>query len=126
MEDNLCMEQFTFDTLPLSERQLNDILLITKMLRIDPERGLILKMPNYDDPEEIRIRWIDGGYFMGLSFPMDEIGWSHPLVLAAEGLEYEDVEMLVTEICVNQTDTMEIELIMTDYRNVTSEVYGKE
>ena len=52
--------------------------------------------------------------------------WTHPLLLGAAGLEYKDVEMLVTEICVNQTETEKIELVMNEFRDMTSQVYGKD
>ena len=125
MEEPLYMEQFTVNTLPMNDRQLEGILMITRILKTDHEHGLILLMPNNDDPQEIRIRWIDDGYFVGLCFPMDDFGWSHPLLLAAEGLKYEDVEMLVTEICVNRTGTEHIELVMNEFRDVTARVYGE-
>ena len=57
---------------------------------------------------------------------MDDFGWSHPLLLGAEGLKYEDVEMLVTEICVNQTETDQIELIMKGFHDMTEQVYGED
>ena len=126
MEDNLYMEQFTLNTLPMDERQLEAILTITRLLKIDSDHGLILLMPNNHDPREIRIRWIDDGYFVGFIYPMEEFGWSHPLLLGAVGLEYKDVEMLVTEICVNQTETEKIELVMNEFRDMTSQVYGED
>ncbi len=126
MDNVLWIEEFTVNTLPMNDRQLDAFLMMTNALQHDPEHCLVLKMPNNEDPEEIRICWNNGGYYVWLSFPMDEIGWPHPLVLAAEGLEYDDVEMLVTEICVNQTGTENIELIMNDFRDVTSEVDGKD
>ena len=126
MEDNLYMEQFTLNTLPMDERQLEAILTITRLLKIDSDHGLILLMPNNHDPREIRIRWIDDGYFVGVNYPMEEFGWSHPLLLGAVGLEYKDVEMLVTEICVNQTETEKIELVMNEFRDMTSQVYGED
>lgn len=123
MEENLYMEQFTMNSLPMNDRQLESILMITRLLKIDHDHGLILNMPNNEDSQEIRIRWIDNGYFVGLAFPMDDFGWTHPLLLAAEGLAYEDVEMLITEICVKQTSTENFELVMNDFRDVTGQVY---
>ena len=125
MEDNLYMEQFTLNTLPMDERQLEAILTITRLLKTDPDHGLILLMPNNHDPREIRIRWIDDGYFVGFNYPMEEFGWKHPLLLGAVGLEYKDVEMLVTEICVNQTETEKIDLVMNEFRDYTTQVYGE-
>ena len=124
MDNALYTVQFTLKTLPMSDRQLEGFLRVTQALQTDPEHELVLQIPNNDDPQEIQIRWNDNGYFVGFSFPMDDFGWSHPLVLAAEGLEYEDVEMLVREICVNQTDTESIELFMHEFRDVTGQVYG--
>lgn len=126
MDDNLYMEQFTLNTLPMDDRQLEAILTITRLLKNDPDHGLILLMPNNHDPREIRIRWLDDGYFVGFNYPMEEFGWSHPLLLGAVGLEYKDVEMLVTEICVNQTETENIELVMNEFRDMTSQVYGED
>ena len=85
-----------------------------------------MSMPNNDDPQEIRIQWIDDGYFVGLTFPMNDFGWTHPLLLAAEGLPYEDVEMMIKEICMKQMETGDIELINKRFRDVTGEVYGDE
>ena len=126
MEDKLNTLQFTLNTLPMNDRQLEGFLKVTQALQTDPEHELILQMPNNDDPQKIWIRWNDNGYFVGFSFPMDDFGWSHPLVLGAEGLEYEDVEMLITEICVNQTETEKIDLVMHEFRDVTGQVYGDE
>ena len=126
MEESLYMEQFTLNSLPMNDRQLETILTITRLLKIDPDHGLILLMPNNDDPQEIRIRWIDDGYFVGMCYPMEEFGWSHPLLLGGEGLRYEDVEMLVTEICVNQTGTENIEIVMNDFRDMTAQVFEEK
>ena len=57
---------------------------------------------------------------------MEEFGWSHPCLLGAVGLEYKDVEMLVTEICVNQTETEKIDLVMNEFRDYTAQVYGDD
>ena len=126
MEDKNYTLEFTLNSLPMSDEQLDGFLMLARALADDPEHRLILLMPGNADPQEIHIQWNDDGYCVGFSFPMDEYGWSHPLMLAAEGLKYEDVVMLMTEICVNQTDTDSIELVMSSFRDVTEQVYGED
>ena len=63
---------------------------------------------------------------MELIFPMDDFGWEHPLVLAADGIDFEGVKRILTEILMNQKDTEDIDLVLYSFRDVTTEVYGED
>ena len=63
---------------------------------------------------------------MELAFPMDDFGWSHPLVLGREGLTYENVKASLTGILLERKDTDQIEEVMNNFRDITETVYGTE
>ena len=96
------------------------------LLQIDSKRNLKVLLPNSDDPEEINVSYADGKYSMRLSFPMDDFGWKHPLILGKDGMNYNEVKEILTEICVNQTSTMEIPAIENSFRDITAEVFENE
>ena len=63
---------------------------------------------------------------MELAFPMDDFGWSHPLVLRREDLTYENVRTILTGILLEKKDTDQIPEVMNGFRDITDAVYGTE
>ena len=118
--------RFVYDELPINQRNLGDLLLIIRMLAIDRERILQIDLPGCDDPEEIRIAALKDGYYLGLSFLMEDFGWSHPLLLAAEDLSVEDVLDVVSKVCGEGMSTGDITVVMERLKDVTSKVYKND
>lgn len=119
-----CPVTLTFDSLPAEKHAFADMCTFTELCQLDSSRILKVLLPNYDDPQEIRVEYKAGTYCVELSFPMDEFGWSHPLVLAADGMDYRSVKQILTEICMNQTSTEHIPAVIENFRDITSQVYS--
>ena len=118
--------RFVYDDLPLNQRDLEDLLLIVRMLAVDRERILQIDLSGCDDPEEIRIASLENGYYLGLSFPMEDFGWTHPLLLAAEDLSVEDVLDVVSKVCGEEMSTGDIPAVTEKLKDVTANVFGKD
>ena len=118
--------RFVYESLPLNQRNLEDLLTIVQLLGIDRERVLQITFPGYDDPAEIRVAALQNGYYLGLSFPMEEFDWDHPLVLAAENLSREQVEEVLRGICGERKSTEEIPIVMEELKDVTNLIYGSD
>ena len=121
-----CPATVTFDILPADKQAFDDMCIFIQIPEFPIPRDLILQMPNHDDPQEIKVSFKDGTYSMELCFPMDGFGWNHPMVLASEGLEYKDVKAILTEICLNQTETGDIPLIVERFKDVTAIVFPED
>ena len=118
--------RFVYDELPLNQRDLEELLLIIQLLSIDRLRILQIVFPGYDDPEEIRIAALKEGYYLGLSYPMDDYGCEHPLLLADENLPIEEVNEVIQGICAEGKSTGDIPVVMEKLKDVTAMVYGKD
>ena len=118
--------RFVYDELPLNQRDLEELLLIIQLLSIDRLRILQIVFPSYDDPEEIRIAAHKEGYYLGLSYPMDDYGCEPPLLLAAENLPIEEVNEVIQGICAEGKSTGDIPVVMEKLKDVTAMVYGKD
>ena len=118
--------RFVYDDLPLNQRDLEDLLLIVRMLAFDKERILQIDLPGCDDPEEIRIAALENGYYLGLSFSMEDFGWTHPLLLAGEYLSVEDVLDVVSKVCGEGMSTGDIPVVMKKLKDVTTMVFGED
>ncbi len=119
-----CPVTVTFDSLPADKDAFADICTFTELCQLDSSRILKVLLPNYDDPQEIRVEYKAESYSIELSFPMDEFGWTHQLVLAADGMEYKDVKQILTEICMNQISTEGIPAVIENFRDITSQLYS--
>ena len=121
-----CPVTEVFDSLPAEKQRFDDMCIFIQIPEYPTPRNLKLQLPNHDDPQEINVSYSNGDYRMELIFPMDDFGWQHPLVLAAEGMSFDDVKQVLTEILIYQTETGDIELITERFRDVTTEVYGED
>ena len=121
-----CPATVVFESLPADKNTFDDICIFIQIPEYPTPRTLKLKLPNHDDPQEINVTYSNGGYRMELIFPMDDFGWEHPLVLAADGIDFEGVKRILTEILMNQKDTEDIDLVSYSFRDVTTEVYGED
>ena len=121
-----CPVTVTYKTLPADEREFRDMCTFVELFQLDAKRSLKVELPNWDHPQEFSVSYRDGNYRMRLTFPMEEFGWSHPMVLGADGMTFEHVKTIMTEICLYQSDTKNIPLIVESFKDITSEVYGEE
>ena len=110
--------EFTISALPASDRQVESLLTIAQILKTDTSYILVIGLPNHDDPQELSVSYYDDGYYMELSFPMDDFGWSHPLVLARSEMSYEEVESVITGVLLNGLSTEEI-ITLRRFENTT-------
>ena len=113
----------TVSTLPMEKSSFSDMSIFIQIPEYPVPRNLKILMPNHDDPQEIEVAFNDGSYSMELSFPMDDFGWAHPLVLGADDLSVEQVLMILTEICRKQTSTEGIPIISERFTDVTETVF---
>jgi len=118
--------RFQYSEVPLTQRNLEDLQTLIRILRIDRNRVLQVVFPGYDDPEEIRIAAQENGYYLGMGFPMDDFGWPHPLILAAEDLSVEEVEQVIQAICGEGKSTEEIPVVMEKLKDITKQVFGEK
>ena len=73
-----------------------------------------------------RIGATSEGYFLALSYPMDDFGWSHPLILAEGDLPYEDVEQVIRGVCEEGKSTGDIPVVMEKLKDCTGEAFGED
>ncbi len=119
-------QRYTIHNLPAWEEQIEGLLTIAQLIKVQPEYAVELVMTNHDDPQEIHFAWQGDGYNVVLTFPMDDFGWTHPLLLACEGLPYEELSEILRGICLEGKDTDSIPVIMNHFRDITSTVYEKD
>ncbi len=118
-----CPVIMVIKSLPAPQRQVADIRTFIELCQLDSKRGLKVELPNHDDPQEIWIDYRESGYYLELTFPMNDFGWSHPLVLAGDGLEYEDIESVLNGILLERKSTEEIPVVMESLKDVTESVF---
>ena len=116
--------RFVYDELSLTERNLEDLLMILSLLAIDRERVLQIEFPGYNNPGEIRIAALNEGYYLGFSILPEDSDQTHPMILAAENLTREDVEEVLNGICGEGKNTEDIPIVTEKLKNVTAEVYS--
>ena len=116
--------RFTYHALPVEERQVEQLLFIIQLVKVDPEYALELFLPTHDDPKGILIAWQGEVYKAVLAFPMEDFGWPNPLLLCGEGLAFEDVREIIRGILLDGRDTESIPIIMDRFRDVTSKAFG--
>ncbi len=118
--------RFSYDELPLSGRDLEDLLLIVRMLAIDRERALQIVLNTYVDVDEIRVAAMKEGYYLGLSLPLDDLGVDHPLILASECLTVDEVESVLRDICGKGEFIETIPVVQEKLKDVTSQIFGED
>ena len=109
----------TINSLPANERQAGVLRQLTQRFKEEPEHAVKLMLPSHDDPREMYFAWQGDGYFMALAFPMEDFGWSHPLVLAADALAYDELENVLDGVLLEGKSTDEIPVVMEKMRNIT-------
>ncbi len=114
-----------FRSLPAPQQQVKDLRIFVELCELDPKRGLKVELQNNNDPQEIWVEYRDNGYYLELSFPMDDFGWSHPLILASDGLGYKDIESVLNGILLDGKSTEEIPFVMESLKDVTKTVFGE-
>ena len=117
-------QRYTIYNLPAEDRQIDALLLIAQLIRMEPEHAIQLEMSNNNDPREIHFAWQGEGYKVILTYPMEDYNWPNPLLLCGEDLAYEDVEEILRGICLEEKESDSIPVIMNHFRNVTSEAFG--
>ena len=121
------IDRFQYSELPLAKRDLETLLTIVRaLLPLDKDRLLQVVFPGHDDPQEFRIGATSEGYFLALSYPMDDFGWSHPLILAEGDLPYEDVEQVIRGVCEEGKSTGDIPVVMEKLKDCTGEAFGED
>ena len=113
-----------FKHLPAMKRDIKDMFTFIEMMQLDPKRPMVVRLPKHDDPREIRVSYKNGGYSVELTFPMDDFGWTHPLVLGCESLSYDDIKGILIGILIEGKDTGEIQTIMERFKDITEMLYG--
>ena len=115
--------RFTIHDLPAEEQQIDALLQIAEQLGNEQEYAVGLVMTHHDDPRGIHFAWQDEGYRVILTFPMDDFGWPHPLVLCGDGLTYEELREILRGICLEGRGTESFPVIMNEFRNVTDAAF---
>ncbi len=118
------LQSFTIGSLPARKEQIHSVLRIAERLRSEPQYAVGLVLADHDDPGTFLFAWQGDGYKMVLYFPMEDFGWSHPLLLASDGLALEDVEKILKGICLDGKETGDMDEL-NSFRDVTYLVYGE-
>ena len=73
---------FVYESLPLNKREMDDLLMIVRMLAIDRQRVLQIELDTYGDVALIRIAALKEGYYLGLCMKCAEFadGWIHRMI----------------------------------------------
>ena len=72
-------------------QQATNISNFVELQALDPSRVMKIELPGYDELQQIIVSYRDNSYYLELSVPMDDFDWTHPLVLAAGGLTFQEV-----------------------------------
>ena len=112
-----------FDTLPADKRSFDDMCIFIQIPEYPTPRGLEILLPNHNDPRAIRVLFQNGTYSMKMIFSMEDFGWTHPLILGTDGLSFEDVKLILTEICLNQRASKEIDIVVHGFQDITAQIY---
>ena len=115
---------FGIHDFPASRYQLEGLLDLTETLEDEPEHLLRIVLNAHDDPREIWLARQAGGFRMVFAFPMDDFGWPVPLLLCGDDLSSDEVEELLTGICLEGRETDSFPLVEDRFRDVTGAVFG--
>lgn len=117
---------FEYDGLPLGKQQMDDLLMIVRMLAIDRERALQIVLNEYVDVAIIRIAALKDGYYLGLCIPLDDPEAEYPQILASECLTVEEVETVLRGICGQGGSIEQIPIVQEKLEDVTSQVFRED
>ncbi len=117
---------FEYDSLPLGKQQMDDLLMIVRMLDIDRQRALQIELSAYVDVTLIRIAALKEGYYLGLCLPQNGFEADYPMILAAECLTVEEVEEVLLGICGKGEFIEQIPIVQEKLKDVTSQVFGED
>lgn len=102
----------------------NDITNYFKMLEMVEQRqdlNTVLQLPEGYQPQSVLISYTGQGYYMELSYPMDDFEWTHPLLLANDNLTIKEAADVLWFLLVEGTD--EIEIITNHFHEISSRIY---
>jgi len=83
---------------------------------------VVIEIENSDDYQELRLSCTGEAYYLDITYPMDEFGWEHPLILADDRLTAAEAEEVLRSILVDENDQTDI--IMKRFRQVSGFIYG--
>lgn len=116
--------ELTLAELPVSDEQFEAIVSILQSLQTRSDVSLIIKILNHDDPQEILVAYSGTSYYCELNFPMDDFEWDHPLLLARDGLSFDEVANLLWLITVCEMDTDDISLVYYHFKQVSTVIFN--
>lgn len=87
----------TIHKLPIDEDNFAPYYKTTESLQTRMDTSFEIQLQGENDPSNILIAYGKNKYYVEFEFPMDDFEWEHPLVMARDGLDLDDVAQLLWE-----------------------------
>ena len=117
--------EVTVHKLPIDEDNFAPYYKTTESLQTRTDASFEIQLQGEDDPSKILIAYGKNKYYVEFEFPMDDYDykWEHPLVLARDGLNLDDVAQLLWEKLVLNYSPEDIPLFYCAFGDWTSKIY---
>ena len=112
----------TVRSLPIDESGFPRFRQLMDFVRQRQDVTVVIEIENSDDYQELRLSCTGEAYYLDITYPMDEFGWEHPLILADDRLTAAEAEEVLRSILVDENDQTDI--IMKRFRQVSGFIYG--
>ena len=117
--------ELSIGKMPVSEKQMEAVFMLLNMVQERKDISLVLHLEDEtvedDVPQVILLADSADGFYMELSYSMEEWKWYHPLILANDHLNKAEVVAVLESILCKCTD--QIPLIENGFGEISSRLY---
>ena len=114
--------------LPVDDEKMSAILSFLDLVKVRKDVSVVIRIEDeeYEDdvPNSILLANSQEGFYMELSYSMDNWEWSHPLILANDHLDGDEAASVLTSIFHECTD--QIPIVANSFGEISSKVYPEE
>ena len=113
--------KITVGSFPIDESEFPKYGQLLDYVRKKQDLTVVIEIEDSDEFQEIRLSRAGDAYRLAITYPMDDFGWEHPLILANDALTAGEAEEVLRSILVDGTDQTEI--ITNSFHEVSSTIY---
>lgn len=112
------------DSFPVDESDFEQYLLFLELVRQSQSTSVAFGTAGSKDYQEIRLSYTGDAFYLEITYPMDDFGWDHPLILANDSLTLAEAEEVLRSLLVDGTDQTEI--ITNHFHEISSSIYEEK
>ena len=111
----------TVNSFPIDESEFPKYRQLMDFVQQRQDVTVVIEIEDSSEYQEIRFSYTREAYYLDITYPMDDFGWEHPLILANDGLTAAEAEEVLRSILVDEND--QIEIIINHFHEVSSSIY---